>query len=149
MIAQCEGAAFGTAAATLAAIGIYRADGGPEADIGEADCELRLWISDGFTRQAWMEAGERWTETRDTVVFHDDEVARITITNDRPGTRVVSLGRRLGLMRLRPGETRSLTLRIEGLDSFDIAVVGEPMISRPAEIRPRDDAGWDVAFQEA
>jgi hypothetical protein len=133
MLTRDEAAAR-SSAALLAAVGIF-----PDADlsseeIGEADRELRLSISDGFTRQVWIEAGRRWTETRDTLTFHQDERVRLTVTNDRPGARVVAVGGRPA-MRLREGETRSLVMGISS-DNFDISVMDQPMIARPVKVRP-------------
>jgi hypothetical protein len=144
MITRRHAVAAGSGAAILAAIGIFPASAAPQPEAGEVDRELRLAISDGFTRQTWIYAGQKWTETRDIVTFHEDELVRITITNDRPGARVISFGGDRELMRLGPGETRSMVLGISRLDAFEISVMGQPMITRAAKVRANYGAHANV-----
>ncbi len=68
------------------------------------------------------------------MTLHEDEVIRITITNDRPGSRVISLGSERDLV-MRAGETKSVTLTIRQLQGFRVSVMGEPMITRAATVR--------------
>src|SRR5262245_51590206 len=106
-----ETLASGTAAAILAGIGISPAHAEPLPHDASADRELRLAVSDGFTRQTWLYAGQVWSETRDTLVFHEDETIRITIANDQRGDRVILLGEDQ-MVRVRQGEMRSVVMRV-------------------------------------
>jgi hypothetical protein len=144
MTTRRDTVAAGSAAAILASIGIFPAFAALEHEAARIDRELRLSISDGFTRQVWLHAGEQWTETRDVLSFRDEELVRITITNDRPGARVISFGAGRELMRLRPGETRSIVLDIGRPGTFDISVIDQPMITRPAKVRANADAFANV-----
>jgi hypothetical protein len=134
----------GTAAAILAGIGIQPAFAGPAPDTPQIDRELHLAVSDGFTRQAWRYGGQTWVETRDVMTLHEDEVIRVTITNDRPGSRVIALGSERELMLLRQGETKSVAMTIRQLEGFRISVMGEPMITRAATVRPNYGAHANV-----
>lgn len=148
MLTGRETVAAGTMAAILAGIGIQPALARPAlaeaAPHAEIDRELYLAVSDGFTRQAWRHGGQTWIETRDVLSLREDEVIRITIANDRPGSRVISLGDERDLMLLRAGETRSVTLAIRQLHGFRISVMGEPMITRAATVRPNYSAYANV-----
>ena len=147
MLSRREVVVAGTAAAILAGIGIQPAlalssDGA--APHVEIDRELRLAVSDGFARQLWVHGGQVWGETRDVLTLHEDEVIRITVTNDRPGSRVIAVGDERELMLLRAGETKSVTMTIRQLDGFRISVMGEPMIMRAAMVRPNYGAHANV-----
>jgi hypothetical protein len=144
MLTRRETMIAGTAAAILAGIGIQPAHAEPAPDTTAIDRELHLALSDGFTRQAWRYGGQTWVETRDVLTLHEDEVIRITITNDRPGSRVISLGSERDLIMLRAGETKSVTLTIRQLQGFRVSVMGEPMITRAATVRPNYGAHANV-----
>ena len=123
--------------ATLAAIGITpRTLQPPRLTQGHIDRELRLWVSDGFTRQSWKEDGQAWTETRDRLVMREDEIIRVGIFNDTPSVRVISMGDKRPMLRIRPGETAAIDLFVDSLEPFEIAVVGQPPLSRPVKVRP-------------
>ncbi len=127
--------------ATLAAIGItQRTLQSPRITQGHCDRELRLWVSDGFTRQSWKEDGEVWTETRDRLVLREDEIIRVGIFNDTPSVRVISMGDKRPMLRIRPGETAIIDLFVDCLEPFEIAVVGQPPLSRPVKVRPSQTA---------
>jgi FtsP/CotA-like multicopper oxidase with cupredoxin domain len=134
----------GTAVAILAGIGISPASADPLPHDAFADRELRLSISDGFTRQTWFYAGQVWSETRDTLVFHEDETIRITIANDQRGDRVIALGEDQ-MIRVKQGEVRSVVLRIASLRTFSIAVADQPMFSRTVQVRANYGAHANVA----
>jgi hypothetical protein len=134
MLTRRETLASGTAAAILAGIGISPVYAEPLPHDASADRELRLAVSDGFTRQTWIYAGQMWSETRDTLVFHEDETIRITIANDQRGDRVIALGEDQ-MIRVRQGEARSVVMRIASLKPFSIAVADQPMISRGVQVR--------------
>src|SRR5205809_236029 len=55
-----EALAAGAAAAVLAGIGISPAYAEPLPHDASADRELRLSVSDGFTRQTWIYGGQVW-----------------------------------------------------------------------------------------
>jgi hypothetical protein len=143
MLSRREVVVAGTAAAILAGIGIQPALAEPSGHT-DIDRELRMAVSDGFTRQAWVHGGQTWIETRDVLSLHEDEVIRITIANDRPGSRVISIGDDRELMLLRQGEMKSVTLTIRQLQGFRISVMGEPMITRPATVRANRGARANV-----
>lgn len=131
-----EAMAAASCAAALAAIGISPANAGPlRAPHNEIDRELRLRISDGFSRQTWAHSGQQWTETRDTLSMHEDEIVRVSIFNDTPSVRVISFGDTRPHLRIRPGEGASIDLFVDQLDPFEIAVVGQPPLSRPVKVR--------------
>lgn len=138
----------GTAIAILAGIGISPASAEPlppnTSDGASADRELRLSVSDGFTRQTWFYAGQVWSETRDTLVFHEDETIRITIANDQRGDRVIALGEDQ-MIRVKQGEIRSVVMRVASLKAFSIAVADQPMFSRTVQVRPNYGAHANVA----
>lgn len=144
MLNRREVVLAGTAAAILAGIGIQPAHAAPSPDASRIDRELHLSVSDGFTRQTWRHGGQTWVETRDVMTLHEDEVIRVTIANDRPGARVISLGSDRDLIALRPGETKSITLTIRQLHGFRVSVMGEPMITRAATVRPNYSAPANV-----
>jgi hypothetical protein len=136
-----EAMAAASCAATLAGIGISPASAAPvRAPNNEIDRELRLAISDGFARQLWVNGGGSWTETRDVLAMHEDEIIRVVIFNDTPGVRVISFGDNRPHLRIRPGEMKSLDLAIDSSEPFTIAVVGQPPISRPVKVRANDSA---------
>ena len=123
--------------ATLAAIGITpRTTLPPRITQEHCDRELRLWVSDGFARQSWKEDGQIWQETRDRLVMREDEIIRVGIFNDTPSVRVISMGDKRPMLRIRPGETASIDLFVDSVDPFEIAVVGQPPLSRPVRVRP-------------
>lgn len=123
--------------ATLAGIGITtRTTMPPRITQGDVDRELRLWVSDGFTRQSWKEDGQVWHETRDRLMMREDEIIRVGIFNDTPSIRVISMGDKRPMLRIRPGETASIDLFVDSLEPFEIAVVGQPPLSRPVRVRP-------------
>lgn len=122
--------------ATLAAIGISSAAAAPtRMTQGQIDRELRLWVSDGFSRQTWNDNGDVWTETRDTLAMREDEIVRISILNDTPSVCVISFGDRRPMLRIRPGEASSVDLFVDSREPFEIAVVGQPPMSRPVRVR--------------
>ena len=122
--------------ATLAAIGINSVHASPTRTTqGQFDRELHLRVSDGFTRQSWRDGLHTWNETRDTLAMHKDEIVRITIVNDTPAVRVVSLGDGRPMLRIRAGEAACIDLFIDSFETFEIAVVGQPPLSRPVRIR--------------
>lgn len=128
--------AANSCAATLAGIGITPAGAQPmRAPRNEIDRELRLSISEAFARQTWVQSGRAWTETRDVLAMHEDEIVRVIVFNDTPGVRVISFGDHRPHLRVRPGEMQALDLFIDSLESFVIAVVGQPPLSRPVRIR--------------
>lgn len=126
------------ATAILASIGIAPLRSQALVHHHDADRELRLSVSDGFSRQTWTVDGKLRHEARDTLVFNPHEHVRITIANDMPGVRVISVGDGR-LLRIRPGASASIDVaRRSG--SFRIAVVGEPAVSRPVEVQARGRA---------
>ena len=144
MLTRRETLASGTAAAILAGIGISPAGAQPLPHDEASDRELRLAVSDGFTRQTWIYGGQRWSETRDTLVFHEDETIRITIANDQRGDRVIALGEDQ-MIRVKEGEARSVVMRVASLAPFAIAVADQPMISRMVQVRANYGAHANVA----
>jgi hypothetical protein len=131
-----EAMASAAAAAVLASVGISSADAEhPRHADFEVDRELALSVSDGFARQTWRQAGQVWTETRETLSMHEEERVRVYIINDMPGARVISFGEGQPVQRVRPGETVAVDLTIGGPDGFTISVVGQPALSRPVRIR--------------
>jgi hypothetical protein len=124
-----------TNAATLAGIGITPAYAEPlEFEDSELDRELQMRISNGFTTQIWAYEGQVWKETADTLALHKDECVRISIANDTPIVRVVSVGRGQ-MVRIRPGETAVVDLAVNSFTPFSIDVVGVPAFSRPVTVR--------------
>jgi hypothetical protein len=122
-------------AAILASIGITPAHAEPlELDDVELDRELQMRISNGFTTQIWAYAGQVWKETADILALHEDECVRITIANDTPTVRVVSVGPGR-ILRIRPGETANVDLAVRSLTPFSIDVVGVPAFTRPVTVR--------------
>lgn len=131
-------AAMATASctATLAAIGITPiAVPSARAPHNEFDRELRLMIGDGFTRQTWVQAGRQWSETRDTLAMHADEIVRIRVFNDTASVRVISFGEARPMLRVRPGQYETIDLVVDSLAPFEISVVGQPPMSRPVRVR--------------
>lgn len=122
--------------ATLAAIGITPAHAAPARTTqGQFDRELHLRVSDGFTRQSWRNGLQTWNETRDTLAMLKDEIVRITIVNDTPAVRVISLGDGRPMLRIRSGEAARIDLFVDSFDPFEISVVGQPPLSRPVRVR--------------
>jgi hypothetical protein len=136
MHAGHEGTVATIAAAILASIGITPAHADPlELDDGELDRELQMRISNGFTTQIWAYAGQVWKETADILSLHEDECVRISISNDTPIVRVVSIGPNR-ILRIGPGETANVDLAVRSLTPFSIDVVGVPAFTRPVTVRP-------------
>ena len=134
-----------TAAAILAGIGITPEHAEAlELEDSELDRELQMRISNGFTTQIWAYAGQVWKETADILSLHEDECVRISISNDTPIVRVVSVGHR-HMLRIRPGETAAVDLTVKSLNPFSIEVVGLPAFSRPVTVRPSYGAHASVA----
>ena len=125
-------------AAILAGIGIYPATAKPIPVRTTIDRELCLSISDGFTRQTWRRHGHSWTETRDVVALNEHECIRITVLNDMPGLRVVSLGGDR-MLRIPSGELRSAMVMVDSAEPFLVSVVGQPALSRPVRVRTSED----------
>ena len=124
-----------TAAAILAGIGITPAHAeSQELKDSALDRELQMRISNGFTTQIWAYGGQIWKETADILSLHEDECVRISISNDTPVVRVVSVGH-LHMLRIRPGETAAVDLAVKSLEAFSIDVVGVPAFSRPVTVR--------------
>jgi hypothetical protein len=44
------------------------------------------------------------------------------------------------MLRIRPGETACIDLLVDSLEPFEIAVVGQPPLSRPVHVRPNQNA---------
>jgi hypothetical protein len=132
-------------AAILAGVGITPVDAEPlEFEDVELDRELQMRISNGFTTQIWAYAGQVWKETADTLALHEDELVRITIANDTPTVRVVSVGPER-ILRIRPGETANVDLAVRSRAPFSIDVVGVPAFTRPVTVR----AGFAARFNTA
>ena len=135
MTAGHEGMVATISAAILASIGITPAHAEPlELEDVELDRELQMRISNGFTTQIWAYAGQVWKETADILALHEDELVRISIANDTPTVRVVSVGP-TRMLRIRPGETANVDLAVRSRAPFSIDVVGVPAFSRPVEVR--------------
>ncbi len=130
--------------AILAAIGIAPLGSQPLVHAGLVNRELKLSVSDGFSRQTWEQEGEVRHEARDTLLLDQNEHIRITVTNDMPGVRVVSVGDGR-LLRIRPGESASMDVGARSTGGFTIAVVGEPAVSRQVYVRARRRAGARAA----
>ena len=141
-----EAMASAAATAVLASIGISpaHAERQRHSDF-EIDRELSLAVSDGFTRQTWRQAGQVWTETRDTLSMREEERVRIYVTNDMPGARVISFGDENPVQRVRTGETIAVDLTITRPDSFVISVVGQPALSRPVRVRTNGGDRLNIA----
>ena len=145
MSASAESMVAMTNAAILAGIGITLEHAEPlELDDFELDRELQMRISNGFTTQIWAYAGHVWKETADTLALHEDECVRISIANDTPTVRVVSVGPSR-ILRIRPGETANVDLAVRSLTPFSIDVVGVPAFSRPVSVRANYIAHANVA----
>ncbi len=129
-IAQQNGAAI------LASIGILPANVRPLTRNIPVDRELILSVSDGFTRQTWVNDGRVSRETREILSIDDGEHVRITIANDMPGIRVITVGDGR-MLRLTAGQSGSIDVAGRHGDSFLIAVVGQPALSRPMKVERR------------
>jgi hypothetical protein len=126
-------------ATTLAAVGILSSNVQPLTRNALVDRELVLSVSDGFTRQTWVKEGRVRRETRGTLSLVDGELVRITIANDTPGVRVVTVGDGR-LLRLSPGQSGSIAVAGRRDAEFTIEVVGQPAFSRPVKVQRRTDA---------
>jgi hypothetical protein len=123
-------------AALLAAIGILPSNLQPLTRNAFVDRELILSVSDGFTRQAWVIEGRVTRETRETLSFVDGELVRITIANDTPGVRVITVGDGR-MLRLSAGQSGSIDVTGRRDAEFAIEVVGHPAFSRPVKVQRR------------
>jgi RNase P/RNase MRP subunit p29 len=121
-------------AAILAGIGIFSLNIQPLTSNGFVDRELILSVSDGFTRQAWVIDGRVTRETRETLSLEDGEHVRITIANDTPGVRVITLGDGR-LLRLAAGQSGAIDVTGRRGAEFSINVVGQPALSRPVKVQ--------------
>lgn len=136
LVERRDAMAAASCAATLAGIGIMPAHARPaRAAHNEYDRELRLTISDAFSRQTWVQGGRAWTETRDVLAMQEDEIVRVIVFNDTQGVRVISFGDGRPHLRIRPGEMQALDLFVDNVEAFVIAVVGQPPMSRPVRVR--------------
>jgi hypothetical protein len=141
LLKHSEAMAAATCGTILAGIGILPAHAEPQRhEDFEVDRELVLAVSDGFSRQTWRYAGQVWSETRDTLLMHEDERVRVYITNDMPGVRVISFGDDEPVRRVRTGDTVAIDMTISRLAGFSIAVVGQPALSRPVRVRANSSA---------
>lgn len=120
-------------AALLAGIGILPANLQPLVRDTFIDRELMLSVSDGFTRQAWVVDGRVSRETRERLSMTDGEHVRITIANDTPGVRVITVGDGR-MLRLAAGQGGSIDITCRRGAEFAIEVVGQPSLSRPAKV---------------
>ena len=127
------------AAAILAGIGIVSSDVQSLTRTGFVSRELLLSVSDGFTRQTWVQEGRVNRETREKLSINDGEHVRITITNDMPGVRVVTLGDGR-MLRLAAGQNGSIDVSAKQSDEFSIAVVGQPALSRLVKVQHKASA---------
>jgi hypothetical protein len=125
--------------AVLAAIGITPLGSRPLIRTGPVDRELILSVSDGFTRQTWLRDDQLLSESRDMLSVGQHEHIRITVSNDMPGVRVVSVGDSR-LMRIRSGCSASIDVAASATGDFVIKVIGEPAISRPVAVQARKAA---------
>lgn len=130
--------------AILAAIGITPLEGQPLIRTAPVDRELVLSVSDGFSRQTWVQEGQIRRETRDTVSLERNEHLRITVLNDMPGVRVVSIGDGR-LLRIPPGSKASMDVTAHSDSGFTIRVVGEPSVARPVAVQARGRASARAA----
>ena len=119
-------------AGILAAIGILPSNVQPLTRNARVDRELILSVSDGFTRQTWVFDGRLTRETRETLSFVHAELVRITIANDTPGVRVVTVGDGR-MLRLSAGESGAIDVIVGHDAEFAIEVVGHPAFSRPVK----------------
>ena len=126
-------------AALLAGIGILPSNAQPLTRNTFIDRELLLSVSDGFTRQAWVVDGRVSRETRERLSFTDGEHVRITIANDMPGVRVITIGDGR-MLRLAAGQGGSIDVTCRRDEEFAIEVVGQPSLSRPAKVERRSNA---------
>jgi len=139
-----ESSVMQDAAAILAVIGIVSSNAPSLTRAGFVSRELLLSVSDGFTRQTWVQDGRVRRETRETLSMDDGEHVRITITNDMPGVRVVTLGDGR-MLRLPAGQSRSIDVSARHGEEFSIDVVGQPALSRPVKAQHKASAGVKAA----
>lgn len=126
-------------AAILAGIGILSANVPPLTRNAFVDRELILSVSDGFTRQTWVRDGRVTRETREALAIDADEHVRITIANDMPGVRVITIGDGR-MLRLSAGQSGSIDVTARHSADFAITVVGQPSLSRPVKVQRRAQA---------
>ena len=126
-------------AALLAAIGIVPVNVQPLTRTDFIDRELIVSVSDGFARQTWVVDGRVSRETRETLSLADGERVRITIANDMPGVRVVTLGDGR-MLRLPAGQSGSIDVAARRDAGFVIEVVGQPALSRPVKVQRKSSA---------
>ncbi|HEX5007408.1 MAG TPA: hypothetical protein VFV70_09870 [Hyphomonadaceae bacterium] len=131
-------------AAILAGIGILPSNVPPLTRNILIDRELILSVSDGFTRQSWVQDGRVNRETRETLSMDDGEHVRITIANDTPGVHVIALGDGR-MLRLSAGKSGSIDVSARRGDEFSIDVVGQPAFSRPVKVKRKSNAGMKAA----
>ena len=136
MLNHTSATAPGLLPAILAAIGITPARSQPLTHHRHVDCELILTVSDGFSRQAWVRNGQVRREMRDALLVDQNEHIRITVSNDMPGVRVVSVGDGR-LLRIGAGASASIDVAARAEGSFIIEVIGEPAVSRPVDVQAR------------
>jgi hypothetical protein len=130
--------------AILAAIGITPLRSQPLTRPGFIDRELILSVSDGFSRQTWVREGQVRRETQDTLCLDPHEQVRITISNDMPGVRIISVGDGR-LLRIPSGASASIDVTTPLQGGFTIRVVGEPAVSRPIDVQTRRRASARAA----
>ncbi len=121
-------------AAVLAGIGILPSNVQPLTRDALVDRELILSVSDGFTRQTWVVEGRVARETRESLSMDNGEHVRVTIANDMPGVRVVTIGDGR-LLRLSAGKSASIDVTARLDADFAIEVVGQPAVSRPVKVQ--------------
>lgn len=125
-------------AAVLAGIGILPSNAQPLTRNAFVDRELILSVSDGFTRQTWVVEGRVSRETRETLSLEDGEHVRITVANDMPGVRVITIGDGR-MLRLSDGQSGSIDVVAHRGAEFAIEVVGQPALSRLVRVQRRSD----------
>jgi RNase P/RNase MRP subunit p29 len=127
-IAQQNGAAL------LAAIGILPSNAQPFTRNAFVDRELIITVSDGFTRQTWVVDGRVTRETRETLSITGGELVRITVANDTPNVRVITVGDGR-MLRLSAGQSGSIDVAGQRGAEFAIEVVGRPAFSRLVKVQ--------------
>jgi hypothetical protein len=131
-------------AAILAGIGIMPSGIQPLTRNAFVDRELILSVSDGFARQTWVRDGRVTRETRETLAMENGEHVRITVANDMPGVRVITIGDGR-MLRLSPGQSGSIDVTGRGDVGFVIAVVGQPALSRAVKVQRRGNVDVKAA----
>lgn len=127
------------AAAALALAGAAFAD----TRHGEpADRLLQLSISDNFTTQEWVADGQNRTERRNRLVLFEGETIELTIRNDTPEQRFITLGRGFSGVPIAPGRSQVIRFRVQLDGHYAIGLQpqgGYPRITvveLTAEVRP-------------